>query len=381
MSTIEPMSYSTWCAPTHVNGLRHVPAAYVGPSFGIFVSREVNENESVSRLSAVGYHDLDEDFVRFRDNPLDDAVKSIVVSIASADVAERNSFRMALENDSVSTLLLYAKRRTLQARRRSSMNLVDEAMDAFALVPSVADVPWDTWVKAALFIARSLGRDIESVALRFGTLSTVESAQRFDVAYEAMKRVDSLQQCFIAEVSTNYGSGFIETIVHRDTKSTGAFYSAPRQADDIVPFRPRTNLAQLAASIADAFDVTGTLHTGAIGQDQLAGMSFSQQVSGAYLETTGCVSFYADGSDNDASFKVFVAELPENTDVEELATGAERDDQAVCFDDTRLILLLAPPNFDDDDDDDAAAAFDFDDYLVTVRETLKSSTAVGWHGR
>ena len=341
------------------------------------MSSELNENMLVSRLAAVGYRDIDEDFVRFRDNPLDDAVKSIVTSIAAADDPERDSFRTVLDDDSVSTLLLYAKRRTLQARRRSSMNLVDEAMDAFALVPSVADVPWDTWLKAALFITRSLGRDIESVALRFGTLSTVASAQRFDVAYEAMNRVESLQQCFIAEVSTNYGSGFIETIVHRDTKSTGAFYSSPRQADDIVPFRPVTNLAQLAASIADAFDATGTVQTGAIAQDQLAGMSFSQQVSGAYLETTGCVSFYADGTDNDASFKVFVAELPENTDVEALASGAEGDDQAVCFDDTRLILLLAPPNFDDDD----AVALDFGDYLGTVRQALKTATAVGWHNR
>jgi hypothetical protein len=332
---------------------------------------------SGARLSAIVYRDLDEDFVRFRDDPLDEAVKSIVTSVVVADESDRDRFRSALDNDAIGTLLLYAKRRTLQARRRSSMNLVDDAIDAFALIPALADVPWDTWLKAALFVARSLGRDIESIAERFGTLSTVESAQRFDVAYEAMSRVESLQQCFIAEVTTTYGSGFLETIVHRDTKSTGAFYSAPRQADDIVPFNPATNLAQLAASVADAFDATGTLHTGAIAQDQLAGMSFSQQVSGAFLETTGCVSFYADGTSDEVSFKVFVAELPVDADVEALASGAERDDQAVCFDDTRLILLLTPPNFDDGDD----VAFDFADYLGTAQQTLRSSTPVGWHNR
>jgi hypothetical protein len=345
--------------------------------WGLNVTDASSENVWGPRLAAIEYRDLDEDFVRFRDDPLDDAVKSVVSSVVAADESDRDRFRAALDNDSVGTLLLYAKRRTLQARRRSSVNLVDDAIDAFALIPTIADVPWDTWLKAALFIARTLGRDIESIAQRFGTLSTVQAAERFDVAYEAMRRVESLQQCFIAEVTTNYGSGFIETIVHRDTKSTGAFYSAPRQADDIVPYAPTTNLAQLTASVADGFDATGTLHTGAIAQDQLAGMSFSQQVSGAFLETTGCLSFYADGTSDEVSFKVFVAEVPVDTDVEALASGAERDDQAVCFDDTRLILLLAPPNFEDGDD----VAFDFGASLATARQTLTSSTPVGWHNR
>lgn len=257
------------------------------------------------------------------------------------------------------------------------MNLVDDAMEAFALIASSTDVPWDTWLKAGLFVARSLGRDIESIAQHFGELSTMESAQRFDVTFEAMSRVESLGQCFIAEVMTNYGTGFVETIVHRDTQSTGSFFSAPRQADDIVAYAPVTNLAQLTASLADAYDETGRLHTGAIAQDQLAGMSFSQQVPGAYLEATGCLSFYADSPGDDRSFKVFVAELPEGTNVEALALGAERDDQAVCFDETRLILLLAPPNFDSDDD----VAFDFGGDLDIARQLLRTSTPVGWHNR
>ena len=256
------------------------------------------------------------------------------------------------------------------------MNLVEDAMDAFALV-ATADVPWDTWVKAGLFIARSLGRDLDAIGERFGQVSSVHSAERFDVAFEAMGRIEVLAQCFIAEVTTNYGTGFIETIVHRDTHSTGPFFSAPRQADDIVTYQPTTNLAQLAASLADAFDATEGLHTGAIAQDQLAGISFSQQVSGAFLETTGCLSFYADASEGDQSFKVFVAELPEETDVESLASGAESDDQAVCFDDRRLILFLSPPNFVDDDD----SVIEFDDYVTIARQTLQASTPAGWHNR
>ncbi len=341
------------------------------------MSSGVHDNASVERLATITYPDVDDDFVRFRDDPLDDSVKSVVASVVVADDSERHQFRAALDEATVDTLRLYAKRRTMQARRRSSMNLVDDAMDAFALIPSVGDVPWDTWVKAALFVARSLGRDTFSIAERFGELSTRESAGRFDVAYEAMSRVETLSQCFIAEVTTNYGTGFIETIVHRDTKNNGPFFSAPRQADDVVPYAPVTNLAQLAASLADAFDATERLHTGAIAQDQLAGMSFSQQVSGAFLETTGCLSFYADGPDDGTSFKALVAELPEGVDVESLASGVEGEDQAVVFDDTRLILLQAPPNFDSDEE----TAFDFSAFVDVARQTLRASVPVGWHNR
>jgi hypothetical protein len=348
-----------------------------GPWWEDNASATSSENFFVERLTAVSYRDVDEDFIRFRDDPQDDAVKSIVDAVGATDDDERDRFRDAQGPEEVATLRLYAMRRTLQARRRSSMNLVDDAVAALALIATPPDVPWDTWLKAALFIARSLGRDLDSIAVRFGELSSIESAERFDVAFEAMNRVEGLSQCFIVEVTTNYGTGFIETLVHRDTKSTGAFYSAPRQADDVVPFAPTTNLAQLAASLADALDATEKLHTGAIAQDQLAGMSFSQQVSGAFLDTTGCLSFYADSPVDEKSFKVFVAELPDDVDVPTLASGAELDDQAVCSIDTRLVLYIAPPSFEDDEE----GAFDFGDYLDIARSTLQSTIPVGWHNR
>ncbi|MGB8197130.1 MAG: hypothetical protein WCF25_09020 [Acidimicrobiales bacterium] len=335
------------------------------------------ENAFVARLEATPYRDVDEDFIRFRDVPVDDALKSIVTSVVASDDSDRDSFRRALGADEVETLRLYAKRRIVQSRRRSSVNLVDDAFDALALLPETSEVPWDTWLKAGLLGARSLGRDIETIAVRFGEIASVQAAERFDVAFDAMSRVETLEQCFITEVSTTYGTGFIETLVHRDTKATGAFYGAPRQADDIVPFAPTTNLAQLAASLADAYDATEHLHTGAIAQDQLAGMSFSQQVSGAFLTTTGCLSFYADSAQDNKSFRVFVAELPDDVDVEDLASGAELEDQAVCFDDTRLILLLAPPNFEDDEE----SAFDFSEPVATAQQVLRASLPVGWHNR
>ena len=346
-------------------------------SWGVVVSFTSGENVFVARLTAASYRDVDEDFIRFRDDPLDDEVKSIVDAVCATDESERDRFRDALGPEEIETLRIYAMRRTLQSRRRSSMNLVDDSVAALALVPTPAEVPWDSWVKASLFIARSLGRDIVPIAERFGELSTIESAERFDVAFDAMTRVDDLSQCFIVEVTTNYGTGFIETLVHRDTKSMGAFYSAPRQADNVVPYAPQSNLAQLAASLADALDATEKLHTGAIAQDQLAAMSFSLQVPGAFLETTGCLSFYADSPVDEKSFKVFVAELPDDVDVESLAAGAELDDQAVCSIDTRLVLYVAPPSFEDDEDGE----FDFSDYLAIARSMLQSTIPLGWHNR
>ena len=105
-------------------------------------------------------------------------------------------------------------------------------------------------------------------------------------------------------------------------------------------------------------------------------MSFSQQVSGAFLETTGCLSFYADASERTtrrsrSSSRSYPTALTSTS----LAAGAEREDQAVCFDDRRLILFVAPPNFDDDD----AAAFDFSEY-VDIARTYVARVDCPWDG-
>ena len=270
-------------------------------------------------------------------------MRGVVASVVAGDEDERDGFRSGLDEATTSTLSLFARRRIVQSRRRSSMNLIEEAVDAFALLPATADVPWDTWLKAALFIARSMGRDIASIGSRFGELATEPASERFDVAFEAMNRVESLLQCFIAEVTTTYGTGFIETIVHRDTQSTGAFYSAPRQADDIVPLRTGH---QSGASSRRASPTPSTRPGISVPErsssDQLAGMSFSQQVSGAFLATTGCLSFYVDSSTGDVSFKVVRRRVARHADVEALAAGAEGDDQAVCFDNSSTDPLSWP---------------------------------------
>ena len=94
------------------------------------MSGDSTENVWVTRLAAVGYRDVDEDLVRFRDDPLDESVKSIVTSVVATDDVERESFRRALGTDTIETLRLYARRRIVQSRRRSSMNLIEDATDA-----------------------------------------------------------------------------------------------------------------------------------------------------------------------------------------------------------------------------------------------------------
>jgi len=135
-----------------------------------------------------------------------------------------------------------------------------------------------------------------------------------------MNRIESLSQCFIAEVTTK-----LRDRIHRD-------HRAPRLAvDGFILQRAASSRRDRALRAGHQprairgeprrrFDATGNLRTGAIAQDQLAGMSFSQQVSGAFLETTGCLSFYVDATEDAASFKVVVAELPNDTDVESLAS-------------------------------------------------------------
>jgi hypothetical protein len=339
------------------------------------------ENESTERspfqqqLLDLSYEGTNgAEMIRFRDLPLDDAVSAIVRSIANGTEDEIDRFRFEPDDGVVGRLRLFAKRRILQARRRSSIYLVDESMDAYALLPTIEDVPWENWLKAGLFTARSLGRDLDALAERFHAVADEDVAARFDVAFESMTRIDDVRQCNVVEVSTNYGTGMLRTLVFRAAATKGwGMGSAPRQADNLVTYDPESNLAQLAATLADTMDVTGTVRTEAITHDQIPAMLFSLSLPGSYLPVTGCLSFFADADDEKDSFTVFVAELPDDEDVDEIAEGAVSDDQIVFHDGFRLVQLVAPPLFDDDD-----AAVDFRAYEGICRKALADTLPTGW---
>jgi len=316
----------------------------------------VSASERVSALRrsflALTYPMNAGDFVRFRPTATDDGVSGIVRSLSAEGGDGYDEFRRGFDAGGVETLRLWAMRRTLYGHRQSSLGLTYEALDGYALLPAVGDVPWDSWLKAALFGARGLGGDPEFIRQRFEEVAREDAVRRFDVALDAMNRVDDLSQCHIAQVRTNYGIGFVEQQVFRGTP-TISFLGAPRQGDNKVGYHPTTNLAQLGASLADAMDGSGDVSTGPLGQDQLAASALSLSVPGSYLETTGCLSFVADARSRAPSFTAFVAELPPGIDVAELAAAASTtNDQVAVFDDVRLVVLSPQPSFEDDEEDE-----------------------------
>jgi hypothetical protein len=321
------------------------------------------------QLAAHPYDLLAGEFIRFRADANDDVVAGVVRSVVAEGARGCDEFRRGLSEADTETLRLFAMRRTLLGRRQSSLGPLYEALDAFALLPTPDDVPWDSWVKAALFVARSMGGDLDIVERRFEDLAE-PLVERGHVALEAMNRVESLDQCHLVEVTTDHGIGVVETMVFR-SKSTIAFLGTPRQADHAIEFAPSTNLAQLAASLADALDASSTVVTGPIGQDQLAASSFGQTTSGSYLPVAGCLSFVAENAVG--SFSVLVAELFEEMDVDELAEGANQvNDQFGASDGRRLIVLSPQPSFDDDYD----AMIDVHDYEDFVQTALLEPTAI-----
>lgn len=319
------------------------------------------------------------EFIRFRPETNDDAVAGVVRSVVAEGEEGCDVFRHGLSTDEIDTLRLFAMRRTLLGRRSSSLGPIYEAMDAFALLPTINDVPWDSWVKGAFFVSRGVGGDLDSMDRRFADLNP-DAAERCHVAVEAMARVNELAQCHLVEVTTDHGAGFVETLVFRGTPTFGV-WGAPRQADNALTFQPATNLAQLCSSLADALDASGKLTTGPIAQDQLAATSFSQTASGSYLPTLGCLSFVA-WDIAGAALTVFVAELPTETDddldsavrVDAAALAAaatETDGQVAVADASRVILLSPQPSFDDELDV-VMDAHEFEDF---ARAALLEPTA------
>jgi hypothetical protein len=321
------------------------------------------------QLAAHPYDMLAGEFIRFRADANDDVVAGVVRSVVAEGARGCDVFRRGLGDEEANTLSLFAMRRTLLGRRQSSLGPLYEALDAFALLPTPEDVPWDSWVKGALYVARSMGADIELAEHRFEDLAE-PFVERSHVAFEAMNRVESLDQCHLIEVTTDHGVGLVETMVFRG-KPTPSFWGAPRQADHLIEFAPTTNLAQLASSLADALDASGTLVTGPIGQDQLAASSFGQTASGSYLPVAGCLSFVADHAVG--SFTVFVAEMLDETDPDALADGANGTDEQFGATDGRRFILLSPqPSFDDDYD----VMVDVRDYSDFVLAALLEPRAI-----
>lgn len=324
---------------------------------------------------AGAYTPRSRDFVRYRDEPADESVRAIIQSVLLGGPDVREGFRRSQRHRTDDVIQLYAERRVIQARRRASHALLDDVVDAFALL-DVDEVPWDSWLKGALVVARFIGRDLVSLRERFEDLATANASARFAIAYDSMNRVTSIDECHLVEVTTDYGTSLLETLVFHDKSPLirSLYGAGPRLGDHVVAYHPETNLAMLAARLADALDATRTTVTGPIGHDQLAATSFAQSVPGSYVPTTGCLSFVAEG-DAGASMSVFVAELPPEADFAVLAAGAESlEDQAVFLDPPRLVLAITQPRFDDVD----SPPVDFEEVGDVVRQVFIDSSALPW---
>jgi hypothetical protein len=336
-----------------------------------------SDESSRGPLANARYDDQAEDFVRFREKANDAAVRAVVAQNANDAESSRDEFRSSLGADGRDILRLFAERRILAARRQASISLVDESLDAFALVGDPANVPWDTWIKAGLFVARSLGRDLDSLASRFYDVANEATSSRFHVALDSMNRITTLEQCRIIEVTTSYGAGFVRQMVIGDHSPSGFLSAAPpRPVDHLVNYAPISNLAQLAVSLADGIDATLDAITGPVVQSQLAATAFSLITPGSTVPTTGCLSFYATETAANHSVSVVVAELDEETDVKSLAESAVADDQAVFFDDRRLILMMTEPSFDDVEID-----LDLERYRHLATAALANTSASAWRPR
>jgi hypothetical protein len=323
------------------------------------------------RLARSEYPLLAGEFIRYRDDPTDDVIGAVVREVTSQGPQVAAELRQALDRPSVETLQLFSMRRALQGQRRASLGALTESMASFALLPALTDVPWESWLKAVLLIGRTLGVDVETVAAPFRDVALADAVARLDVATESMSRIEDLTQCHIAQVSTNYGTGFVETLVFRGVATMGLFGAPNRLGDNVLTFDPATNIAQLAASVADALDASGRVTT-PLGQDQLAATTFSLTIAGSYLATTGCLSCVAEGTGGVPSFNVLVAELPVDVDVDELARAAgDTDDQRALVDGQRIIILSGVPDFTDADVPDV----DLSPFVDIVRTVLDGPAA------
>jgi hypothetical protein len=337
-----------------------------------------------SPFSALHYENRDDDLVRFTSSAVDESMSRTVRSLFDSLDEHRDEVRRGLSVSDAELLILFARRSGVLALRSQSLRSVSDALDAYALLPHEYDVPWESWFKATLFVGRELGLDLDDAQRRFRDGATIKSGQRADVAFEAMTRVDSLSQCHVIEVSTTYGTGLVETTVVREqgNASWGGITGQPVALGQYqVDYAPTTNLAQLAVDVADALDASDLVVCSSIRQDQLVGATFDLVTSGSYIDSLGCLSFFADGVAGRPTFSVCVAEVAAEThyDVhydaeglaQELAEAADDiEEQAALSRGPCVVVLSAMPNFDATD---AEESVDLSEFLDVVARAVSST--------
>ncbi len=314
-----------------------------------------------SPFAGLTYDPRADDLVRYRELPVDDDMSNVVRSIVDAPDPRREEVRRDLSEHDRDTLAVFAQRRALHAWRERSAASAMSALDAYAMMPLEYDVAWESWFKATLFVGREVGLDLDEAEERFLRRATPASASRARVAFDAMARVDRLDQCHVLAVDTTYGPGFLESTVVRDqgVASWGGITGQPVTLGQFqVPYAPTTNLAQLAVALADALEASGHVRCSSIRQDQLVATTFDLVTPGSYVDSLGCLQFVADATQGTSSFSVHVAEVAseehdgvtfEAADLSaELAEAADDiEGQSAVAVGPCVVVLCALPSFDD----------------------------------
>jgi len=335
-----------------------------------------------SPFAGLAYDGRDDDLVRYHDLAVDDVLSRTVRSIFDSLDQHRDEVRVNLSEDDRDLLAVFARRRTLHAHRAISPRALSDALDAYALMPLEYDVPWESWFKATLFIGREIGLDLDDAQGRFLDGATTASASRARVAFDAMARIDTLRQCHVIAVSTTYGPGLLESTVVRDqgVASWGGITGQPVSLGQFqVEYAPTTNLAQLTVSVADALEASGLVACSSIRQDQLVAASFDLVTPGSYVDSLGCLNFFADSLNDGASFSVHVAEVAsevhdgvrfEAADLtRELAEAADEiEEQSALATGPCVVVLSALPTFDGEVGDEPV---DLSDYLDLVARAVE----------
>lgn len=336
---------------------------------------------SLSPFAGLTYDARDDDLVRFRESSLDDTVSLTVRSLIDSLDQHREEARHRLSESERDTLAVFARRRVLHARHTRSPRAIGDALDAYALLPQEYDVPWESWFKAALVLGRDSGMNLDDAARRFLTLAAAPSARRARVAFDAVSRITSLAQCHVIEVDTTYGPGLIETTVVRDqgVASWGGITGQPVSLGQFqVAYDPTTNLAQMAVTIADALDASGRVTCSSIRQDQLVGATFDLVTPGSYLDSLGCLNFFADTAPGEPGFSVTVAEVAaeEHDDgtidaalvSAELANAANAlEEQSAFASGPCIVVVSVLPSFDEISGDESV---DLTPFLELIHEHL-----------
>ena len=326
----------------------------------------------------------DVDFVRMAVGEVDEWADELVEELDGLDVSEVAAWRENLDDDGVALVDIAARRCVVRYVRENEPDLAHRAVALFALYPRATTVPWETWVKGLLVVARDAGLDATSLLETAREWGDSAFAERFEIARDALERINGLADVHLAFTSSEYGPGLLEIALNpagsmastqnASIRSTGLAGVPDRDAPDEEEsgFGAQSDLITLVVSLADEIDAEGSFRTSEIRHDQVPATLFDLDFAEPFLPAVGVVSFSALDSEGVEVYTVYVAELFSDEDVEEWGESAG-EGVAVVTRDYRLVVFMLSPFTEE-------AATVFDAFLERAGDLLDETAPEGWEG-